>query len=247
MKILEGISDQQWKPVSDQKIYFGHQSVGFNIMDGVADIMEGNDAIDLTIKETSDLSDFDEPVFAHSRNGENRDWQSKIDGFHNKINNGLGDNADIAFFKFCYVDIKGETDVAKLFESYRQTMGELQKAYPDTVFLHTTAPLKTTKTSWKTWIKKLIGKELIWEYADNIKRNEFNELVRGEYEASGKLLDIARIESTRPDGTRETFEMDGSTYAALVPSYTYDGGHLNETGRRMVAAYLLKLLAEQAK
>jgi len=247
MKILEGISDQQWKPVSDQKIYFGHQSVGFNIMDGITDIMAANEALDLIIKETSDLSNFDSPVFAHSRNGKNRDWQSKINGFRDKINDGLGGKADIAFFKLCYVDITSETDVAELFESYRQTMNELQKAHPDTVFLHTTAPLKTTKTSWKTWIKKLIGKEHIWEYADNIKRNEFNDLVRREYEATGRLFDIARIESTYADGARETFEKDGHTYASLVPSYTYDGGHLNETGRRMVAAHLLKLLAEQAK
>ncbi|MFW5908253.1 MAG: hypothetical protein ACOCR8_01320 [Desulfosalsimonas sp.] len=243
MKIIESISDQQWQRMSDQKIYFGHQSVGFNIMDGVADIMADNDEIDFTIKETSDLSDFDKPVLAHSRNGENRDWQSKIDGFRDKINDGLGDNADIAFFKLCYVDITGETDVPKLFESYRQTMGELQKAFPETVFIHATVPLKTTKTSWKTWIKKLIGKDHIWEYADNIKRNEFNDLMSREYEATGRLFDIAKIESTYMDGSRETFEKDGNKYAALAPSYTYDEGHLNETGRKIVAAAFLETLA----
>ena len=100
-------------------------SVGFNIMDGVTDIMTDNDEIKFTIKETSAVNDFEKPVFAHSRNGANRDWQSKIDGFRDKINDGLGDKADIAFFKLCYVDITGETDVAELFESYRQTMNEL--------------------------------------------------------------------------------------------------------------------------
>ncbi|MCF8026201.1 MAG: hypothetical protein K9J79_11725 [Desulfobacteraceae bacterium] len=243
MEIIDSISEQQWKQLSRKNIYFGHQSVGFNIMDGVTDIMADNDEIDFTIKETSELSDFDEPVFAHSRNGENRDWQSKIDGFRDKINDGLGDNADMAFFKLCYVDITGETDVQKLFESYRQTMDQLQKAFPETVFIHATAPLKTTKTSWKTWIKKLIGKDHIWEYADNIKRNEFNDLMRQEYESTGRLFDIAKIESTYMDGSQETFEKDGNKYAALVPSYTYDGGHLNELGRKIVAAHLLNMMA----
>ena len=246
MKIIDSITEEEWGRLSKQNVYFGHQSVGFNIMDGVTDIMADNDNIKLTIKEASSLSEFEEPFFAHSRNGENRDWQSKIDGFHDKISSGLGKKADIAFFKLCYVDINGETDVQKLFESYRQTMKQLEKEFPDTVFLHTTAPLRTTETSWKTWIKKLIGKEHIWEYADNIKRNEFNDLIRQEYEASGKLFDIARIESTYTDGTRETFERKDNTYSSLVPSYTYDGGHLNELGRQMVAAHLLNILAKQA-
>ena|SRR6056297_40050 len=243
-KIIDSIPAQQWEKLSRQKIYFGHQSVGFNIMDGVADIMADNAAINFNIKETSDLSDFDQPVFAHSRNGENRDWQSKIDGFHDKINSGLGKKADIAFFKLCYVDITGETDAQKLFESYRQTMKQLEKEFPDTVFLHTTAPLKTTKTSWKIWIKKLIGKEHIWEYADNIKRNEFNDLIRQEYGDSRRLFDIARAESTYLDGNRETFEKDGERYEALVPIFTNDGGHLNEMGRKVVAAHMLRVIAD---
>src|SRR6056297_611450 len=239
-KIIDSIPAQQWEKLSRQKIYFGHQSVGYNIMDGMAD----NAAINFNIKETSDLSDFDQPVFAHSRNGENRDWQSKIDGFHDKINSGLGKKADIAFFKLCYVDITGETDAQKLFESYRQTMKQLEKEFPDTVFLHTTAPLKTTKTSWKIWIKKLIGKEHIWEYADNIKRNEFNDLIRQEYGDSRRLFDIARAESTYLDGNRETFEKDGERYEALVPIFTNDGGHLNEMGRKVVAAHMLRVIAD---
>jgi lysophospholipase L1-like esterase len=31
----------------------------------------------------------------------------------------------------------------------------------------------------------------------------------------------------------------------MVPDYTYDGGHLNETGRNKVAKQLLILLAKQ--
>lgn len=246
MKTIASITEAQWEKLSAQNIYFGHQSVGFNIMDGIADIMKEKESIRFTIKEGSALSSHEAPVFAHSKNGENRDWQSKVDAFKTKFENGLGKTADIAFFKFCYVDIMEETDVDKVFTYYIQTMKALQKEFPNITFIYTTTPLKTAKESWKTWIKKLIGKDHIWEYAANIKRNEFNERVREEYQESGKLFDIARAESTYLDGSRETFEKDGKAYEALVPAFTNDGGHLNELGRRVVAAHLLKILAVNA-
>jgi len=90
----------------------------------------------------------------------------------------------------------------------------------------------------------LIGKEHIWEYADNIKRNEFNDLIRQEYGDSRRLFDIARAESTYLDGNRETFEKDGERYEALVPIFTNDGGHLNEMGRKVVAAHMLRVIAD---
>jgi hypothetical protein len=49
------------------------------------------------------------------------------------------------------------------------------------------------------------------------------------------ILDIAAIESTKPDGSRQSFELDGVTYFSMVPEYTTDGGHLNEIGRKIVA------------
>ena len=42
-----------WEKLSQKKIYFGHQSVGFNIMDGVQDLMKEHPAIKLNIVETS--------------------------------------------------------------------------------------------------------------------------------------------------------------------------------------------------
>ena len=56
-----------------EKIYFGHQSVGFNIMAGVKDLMKGNPQIKLNIVETTNESDFKVGLFAHSRVGENED------------------------------------------------------------------------------------------------------------------------------------------------------------------------------
>jgi hypothetical protein len=57
------------------------------------------------------------------------------------------------------------------------------------------------------------------------------------------VFDLAAIESTRPDGGRETFEVEGRQVPALVPAYTDDGGHLNGPAAERVARQLVALLA----
>jgi lysophospholipase L1-like esterase len=231
------------KKLAQKKIYFGHQSVGFNIIDGIKDVMKENPQIKLNIVETSDPSKFNTPLFAHSRVGKNMDPKSKIDAFANFMENGIGNMADLAFFKFCYVDVTARTDVERVFADYKNTISRLRESYPGTMLIHVTAPLTVTKTTFKTWIKKIIRKKDIWEYDDNIKRNEFNDLLRNEFEGKEPIFDLAKLESTHPDGRMETFTKDGENYYSLVPGYTDDGGHLNEKGRKIIAEQLLILLA----
>ncbi|MEF9476235.1 MAG: hypothetical protein L0958_06070, partial [Candidatus Mariimomonas ferrooxydans] len=57
------------------------------------------------------------------------------------------------------------------------------------------------------------------------------------------LFDLALIESTDSEGGMATFKKCGKSFYSLVPSYTNDGGHLNEDGRRIVAEQLLIFLA----
>ena len=241
---LGDIPAASWERLSKKKIYFGHHSVGFNIIDGIRDLMEENPQIKLNIVETADPGDFKAGIFAHSRVGENVDPKSKIDAFANFIEQGIGSIADIAFFKFCYVDFDSNTDVKKIYEDYKDAMSRMKKRYPAVTFLHVTVPLRTTKTTWKTTLKKLIGKKDIWEYADNVPRNEFNELLMKEYDGKEPIFNLAQIESTFPDGRRSSFTKDGKTYYSLVPDYTYDGGHLNEKGRKKLAEQLLIFLAK---
>jgi lysophospholipase L1-like esterase len=95
----------------------------------------------------------------------------------------------------------------------------------------------------RAWIKNLLGREMNW---DNIKRNQFNELAAREF-GNGPLLDLARIESTRLDGSRQSFTRGGTGHYAMVPEYTSDGGHLSPLGRKLVARQLLLLLANLAE
>ena len=239
---LEDIPVEKLESLSKYTIYFGHQSVGYNIIEGIEDIMRENKHIELSIVETTSWQDEESHIFAHSRVGKNRYPLSKIDSFTNNIQKGFGDNADIAFVKLCYVDTYKDTDIVEIFDHYSASLNVLKKQYPDTVFVHLTMPIMIQEKGMKSTMKRMLGKHVMG-YEDNLRRQEYNMMIRSEYGGREPLFDIALIESTHRDGTREEYEQDGVKYYALVPEYTSDGGHLNEVGRRIVAEQLLIFLA----
>ena len=240
---IKDVPAPKWERLAQKRIYFGHQSVGNNIINGIKDLMEENPGIRLTILETNNPADFARPFFGHSKVGKNSYPKSKIDAFENLMEQGIGGKADFAFLKFCFVDVNSNTNIENVFSDYKKAMSRLKSNYQDTTFIHVTVPLETTKTSWKTWIKKLMRKKEIWEYDHNVARNKFNDLLKKEYKGKEPVFDLAKIESTYPDGRAETFTREEKRYYSLVPAYTPDGAHLNEVGRKKVAEQLLILLA----
>lgn len=240
---LSDVPESAFEKLSNMKIFFGHQSVGFNIMDGVNDLMKEYPKIKFNIIETNEFGNISEGAFTHSRVGKNRDPKSKIDDFTKFIERAEKGKIDVAALKFCYVDVTGNMDVNNLFEDYKTAVLNLHKSFPDLTLIHFTIPLTVSKTTWKTWVKQKLGKQA-WEYEDNMKRNQYNDLLIKEYQDKEPILDIAKIESTRPDGFRQSFDQEGVTYYSMVPEYTYDNGHLNEIGRRKVAEQLILLLLE---
>lgn len=243
---IKEVPEATWKKLSEKRIYFGHQSVGYNIMDGVKDVMKENPKIKLNIVETNKPADQDGPIFAHSSVGMNSNPQSKCEDFGIVLRENSKKAVDIAFLKFCYVDFPPNMDVNQFFDTYKTTMAGLKLIHPRTVFVHFTVPLTTPasnlKTRVKQFIKQLIGKPVI-SLDDNIMREEFNEKLRKEYSGKEALFDLAKMESTAPDGTSTTFQKNGKVYMSMVPAYTDDGGHLNEVGRKLVAEQLLIFLA----
>ncbi len=237
--------------LAEKRIYFGHQSVGYNVIDGIRDILKDYPDVNITIAETDKPSEYHKGVFGHSRIGKNTDPISKIDDFVKKINSGLGNVVDSAFFKLCYVDITSKTDIQKVFSYYKVQMDKLEKKYPSVLFLHVTVPLKTNdpvpqgkKQKIKYFIKTVLGMETgkNENQADNIVRNRFNELLKNNYK---NVIDLAGFESVSADGKECVFSVDGKQYRQLVGDYTCDGGHLNETGRRTVAIKFLSFLFKQ--
>lgn len=238
---LKTISVTDWKKLSEVKIYFGHQSIGNNIMEGINELMQEYPEIILNIlDETSAPPKFNNPGFIHNSNlGENNYPELKMESFEKLLKNAEG-RADIAFMKFCFVDIDSKTDINRLFETYKDLFSRLTNEYPETKFIHLTVPLlKQSAPTIKNLIKKILGKDGGF-YADahNISRNKFNSFLRNEYPDS-LIFDLAAIESTYPDGLRESFTHNGDIYYSLIPEYTDDGGHLNRLGRKIVAEKLL--------
>jgi len=246
------ISEMEWEKLAAKRIYFGHQSVGHNIIDGIVTIMKSNPAIRLNIRETKDVSAFNNGVFAHSPNGENGKPKSKIDAFVKTMDSGLAKRIDSAFFKFCYVDFNKDTDISDLFRYYSMAMDAMKKKYPEVIFLHMTVPLTTEgellgiKTRLKEQVKMIMGRETELQQSidANIKRNEFNILLRKKY-GSRYIIDLEQFESTNPDGALYTGAKGGVKHNLMVPAYTYDGGHLNDLGKMVVADRFLTRLAKQ--
>ena len=97
-----------FRRIGRKSVFFAHHSVGENILEGVSDLMAGLSDKPLQIVESTDVGKVG--VLYHSRVGQNGDPVSKIEGFARLVRDGIGNKADVAFFKFCYVDFGPETD-----------------------------------------------------------------------------------------------------------------------------------------
>ena len=237
----EPISEAVWEKLSSQKIFFGHMSVGYNILEGVVDLSRISPGAKIRISESADPSKLGDGAWLHSKIGKNTDPYSKIDDFERAIDNGLGSQLEVAFLKLCYVDIVGDTDVEKVFSSYKSTITRLKSKYPSIKIVHFTPPLTRLQTGPKAWIKKAIGKPL-YGARENVKRTEFANLLKHEYGKENAVFDLAAIESTHFNGDKESYYSKGKQYPQLIADYTNDGGHLNAVGRKWVAEKLLVFL-----
>ena len=234
------LSQEELQNLASKKIYFGHQSVGYNIIEGIDDILSiDGSGIKLNIKETRNPDDFDAPVFAHSGIGRNYEPISKIDDFKKLIESGVGNKVDIAFFKFCYVDVNENTNLEEVFKHYTDTFSILEAEYPKVKFAHCTAPLTVIQGGVKAGIKKILGKS--GEEENNRKRGIFNRMLKEKY--GSRVFDLAKAESTYPDGAKAEFSKNNEKFAYLIPEYSDDGGHLNKLGKQRVAEELIRFLS----
>ncbi len=242
-KTIEDVTPQKWASLAQKKIFFGHQSVGIDLMNGIVDVMAENPQISLNILDEAPGGELASGVFFHARVGKNRQPETKVAAFINVIDRQMKGKLDAAFLKFCYVDAKNDTDVIGLLGKYQEAVRNLHVKYPDLKIIHFTMPLKMQQMTWKTKVKSWLGRD-VWEVADNVKRNEFNKLLLTEYRGKEPVFDIAAYEAISVDGAEETFKNKGVKYYSLRKEYTDDGGHLNSFGRKIVAEQLLIFLAE---
>lgn len=229
------------KVLASAKIFFGHQSVGNDILDGLKELSEKNN-VDLLISDYKSYDNENNGIIIHANVGKNKDPKSKCEDFVHIIEQGLSEKVDFAILKFCYIDIRKDTDVLKVFTQYQETIDDLISRYDHISFIHTTVPLESLPKGPKVLIKKLIGKEIA-EKENNLARCYFNTMLTNRY-GEDCLFDLARSESVFSDGRRNSREQDGTLFYSLINDYTDDGGHLNTVGKLHVASEFVRKMAE---
>ncbi len=223
-----------------KRILFAHQSVGENILGGLRELMKQAGVSELTIAKLDEANSIAGGVLAETAVGENMNPGSKCTDFSRVLRAASVQPFDIALVKFCYVDITATSNVDSVFTLYRQTVDSL-RAVTQTKLVHVTVPLHRVTPAWKRIVKGILGRGDS-TIQDNIRRNQFNDMIRNQY-AGEPIFDLAMAEATAPDGGRVTFEEDGQAYMALYAEYTYDGGHLNALGSRTLAREFIRTLA----
>jgi hypothetical protein len=227
--------------VEKQKVIFGHQSVGRNILSGI-DYWEEQTGVNLNRESTRSISDTSKAFFLDFSVGSNGDPEGKIDDFVSLVE-GLSDDLNcIVFFKLCYVDVLENTDVVGLFAHYKERMLYLKEQKPNIRIVLFTAPVTSVQTGIKATAKKAL-KRGSNDTQDNISRHNFNTMVKNELSVDFAIFDLAKVETTLPDGKSNTFSYKGVEYPCMPELYTNDGGHLNEYGSKIAAYNLLAFLA----
>jgi hypothetical protein len=234
------VTAEQLVAASRAKVFFGHQSVGENIIEAIPRVYAEHGVPVPTIVEDQPAPG-DRGFFAHAFIGENTKPETKIADFDRQLRGGIGRQVDIAFMKLCYVDVSASTDVDALFTRYRTAMAALERDFPNVIFLHVTAPLTTTPSGVKAKIKTALGQGDA-SAAENVVRERLNALIRHAYPAD-RVFDLAAVESTAPDGMRVSGTSDDKDFFALYDGYSSDGGHLNAAGADRAATALLSLMA----
>jgi hypothetical protein len=224
------------------RIYFGHQSVGWNLVDGLKQLSARAGVPIRWVEVEAGPLAVPAGAFGHGPVEENGNPERKLESFARVLGSGTASAVDVALVKFCYVDFRSDTDAPRLFARYQSTVADLARRHPGTTFVHVTVPLTTTQGGPKAFVKRLLGKAP-GGVAENARREEFNALMRQAYRGREPLFDLAAVESTGPDGSRTVVEWSGKSIPVLAEAYSEDGGHLNQAGRLRAARELVAVLA----
>jgi hypothetical protein len=215
-------------------VFYGHQSVGWNVLVAVLGVYADHGVSAPPIELGDTQPGPGGGFISHQFIGQNGKPLVKLEDFDRTMRGGMGRQVDVALMN---LDADSRMDVDALFARYRDTMGALERDFPNVTFIHMTAPLFTATR----------GEASV--HVDDVARERFNALMRGEY-AGHHLFDIAAIESTKPDGTRVSGSYDNQEYFALYDGYAADDGsavHLNADGAKIAATAFLDAIAQASR
>jgi hypothetical protein len=230
------VTDGTWRKFDSERILFAHQSVGRNIISGLQQLRAGSEGPPLHVHDLATGRPPAGPVLMHMDVGQNGDPSSKIRHFRELLEGGLGKDVDVAMLKFCFWDIRRDTNVDAVFAEYQSTVAALEKEFPSVHFVHATVPLMTADLDWRASVRRIIGRP-VPTTLDNQARHRLSTLIRSNYAGKRAIFDLEAAEAADDDE-------DGSPY--LAADLTTDGGHLNDAGQRRLAAQFVAAIANQA-
>jgi hypothetical protein len=228
------LTRSDWDALRAHTVFFGHQSVGENIIDGLRQIGTREGWPELPLVEGVRPAGSG-PAMLHSKIGQNGDPSSKIAGFAQALDAGAGQVADVALMKFCFWDIRADTNVDAVFDEYQRKMRDVAQRFPQLTLLHATVPLVVEDQDWRARVRRLLGKPVPTD-VDNARREALNHKLRAAY--GNHVFDIARA------------EQDGEAASAvphLSASFSSDGAHLNDAGRRQLASAFVRTVAAASR
>ena len=214
---------------------FGHQSVGMDILRAIRSLSASAPVFELAASAHPPSG----PGLFHFKTGHNGDPVSKIDEFAGHI---LAHPTayDAAAVKLCYADINRFTDTTSVFDHYLATVKKIATAAPDLHIIHVTVPLRAVRPGLRSRIRLAVGSEVAG-LEDNLRRQDYNLLLRTTFTDRVRLYDLAEVEATMPDGNVCSFRYKSTHVHCLYPGFARDGGHLNEAGSRAAASAFMVL------
>jgi len=216
--------------IASRAIFWGHRSVGENVLRGLQRLMLAYPQSGLAVLETDRPSRVRPGVLAHALIGPgDYNARNKIRAFDSLMRGGMADAAQIAGVKLCFTDGDVQLDPAGVFMLYKETLEALKKRYPKVRFVHFTIPVTLYATE-----------------AENPSREVYNELLRREPAFKGDgMLDIAAWECQDAAGR---CIRDGKGNRMLRQEYTEDNVHPDKrVGEDWLAANLIDALYEVAR
>lgn len=239
------VTADQWRALGSRRLYFGHQSVGTNVTEGIAALLRERPDIPLRLADAAGLDSAAAPGLYHGKVGRNEHPDEKTRDFTAMVDRA---RPGVAMLKYCYVDVELNSSPDSLFAAYQQAVAALRQRHEGLTIVHLTMPLTTieSRAGRKAWLMaKIRGRptEAEEKRGLNVIRNRYNALLRQAYVGKEPVFDIARVESTRPDGSRSFFTNGSDTVYVMAAENTSDGSHLNDAGKRAAAQEMLALLA----
>jgi hypothetical protein len=221
--------------LAGRAIYFGHQSVGANIMNGVRRAVAASSGTKPTVASVGTApaaGDMQVGRWDEGYVGANYDPISKINAFQTVMLSaaggaldGFGGGKSIAMMKFCFVDVQGSWYAshgdADLFAAYQAMVATVQAQRPNVRLVHFTIPLCYPDST------------------DNAKREAYNARLRAAYGTG--VFDLAKLESTDPGGNAMVGANGRYAYQGWVVG---DNCHPGTAGEDMLAAALIDYLGQ---